>query len=71
MENNESVDSELSEQLNENTTCLENADPVVETGDELKENKTEEEIRRSVRIKRASRTNLVASRQQNQFVTGR
>jgi len=51
MENNESVDSELSEQLNENSTCLENADPVVETGDKLKENKSEEEIRRSEKIK--------------------
>jgi len=36
MENNISVDSELSEQLNENSTYLENADPVVEAGDKLK-----------------------------------
>jgi len=51
IENNESVDSELSEQLNENSTCLENADPVVKAGDKLKENKSDEEIRRSERIK--------------------
>jgi len=37
VENNESVQAELSQQLNENSTYLENADPVVETSDKLKE----------------------------------
>ncbi|XP_060665679.1 uncharacterized protein LOC132797950 [Drosophila nasuta] len=46
----ESVDSGLNLQLNENSTNLENADPVV-TGDKLKEIENDEEIRRSERLR--------------------
>jgi len=46
------MDSKSDENPNEkNFTCLENADPVAETGDKIKENKNQEQIRRSERIK--------------------
>lgn len=50
-ENCESTDSKSDENLNKNSTCLENTDPVVETGYKIKENENQEQIRRSERIK--------------------
>jgi len=51
VENDESVDSRINVQHSENSTCLKNADPVIETGDEINDNKSEQEIRRSERNK--------------------
>lgn len=50
-ENCESTDSKSDENLNKNSTCLKNTDPVVETGDKIKENENQEQIRRSEEIK--------------------
>jgi len=49
-EMNESMDSKSGENSNESSTCLENTDPVVEAGDNIKENENQY-IRRSERIK--------------------
>jgi len=41
VENDESVDSRKNVQHSKNSTCLKNADPVKETGDEINDSKSE------------------------------